>query len=399
MFYPHQHGFRCGLSTVTQLVETFHDFSFAVNNKQQVDVICVDFSKAFDCIPHGKLIWKLKALGLSSIIINWIEAYLSNRSQRVEINGSLSAPLPVSSGVPQGSVLGPLLFLIYINDIATYIQAPTKLKLFADDCLLYTPVKNCVDQLNLNRNLEILRQWCDDWKMQINFRKSAYMHITNKRNVLKCSYNMEDVNLNSVDSFKYLGVTISNDLQWRAHIENVCSSAYRSLGFIRRKLKDATRDAKLTAYKTMVRPILEYASVVWSPNKKVDKEKLEKIQRLAVRFILSRYKRTDSVTRMLHECGLQPLETRRKIARLKLFFSLYNGQLKIDPALYLKEVHKRSRRLNHTKTVQPYCSRIDVFKYSFFAQTIEEWNSLPECVINLIDASHFESSLEELFSN
>lgn len=396
--YSHQHGFRNGLSTVTQLVETFHDFSLSVNNKEQIDVICIDFSKAFDRIPHKKLLFKLKKIGLCDKIVNWIEAYLSNRSQKVEINGNISPPLSVTSGVPQGSVLGPLLFLIYINDIATHIAEPVKLKLFADDCLLYSVINNTNDQLALNRNLENLRQWCEDWQMQINFRKSTYIHITNKKSVLKFCYNIGNVNLSVVNSFKYLGVVISHDLQWRTHIDNVYSSAYRSLCFLKRKLKHATSNAKITAYKTMIRPILEYASIVWSPNKKVDINRLEKIQRQAARFILNKYKRTDSVTEMLSQCGLQSLETRRRIARLKFLFALYNNHLNIEPELYLNETHKRSRRLNHNKTIQPYNSRIDVFKYSFFVQTIEDWNQLPDYVINSANMSQFESSLEKIFT-
>lgn len=396
--YPRQHGFRAGLSTTTQLVETFHDFASAMNSKQQIDVISIDFSKAFDRVSHRKLLTKLKMFGLNENITSWIRAYLRNRSQTVEVRDAPSYSLSVTSGVPQGSVLGPLLFLLYINDISTVIKPPVQINLFADDCLVYSPIKTSEDQAALNDSLDYIKQWCFQWQMEINFKKSSYTHVTNKKNVSLFQYHIGNVELTKAETFKYLGVTISRNLKWQPHIINICAAAYRKLCMLRNKLKNSNEEIKLTAYKTLIRPTLEYASVVWDPATKTDIDRLERIQRKAARFITSNYKSTSSVTEMLSACGLEPLAVRRKIARLKFLFLIYHGQVKINRDTYLRNITNRSARLNHSKALQSYLPRIDVFKYSFFANTINDWNKLPEHIVSHDDVSVFEDAVRLFYS-
>lgn len=194
LLYAHQHGFRRGLSTVTQLIETVHDFSVALDEQRQTDVICVDFRKAFDKVSHSKLIFKLRQVGVAGDVLEWIESYLTGRRQVVRVSNCVSGFLDVFSGVPQGSVLGPLLFLIYINDVVAIVQPPVVLKLFADDCLLYGPVTCENDQVNINQCLERLYSWCDKWDMEINYAKTTFAHITRKKNVFSSSIALEMLN-------------------------------------------------------------------------------------------------------------------------------------------------------------------------------------------------------------
>lgn len=161
---PNQHGFRRGLSTITQLTEVIHDLALGIDNRSQTDIILLDFSKAFDCVCHSKLIIKLEN------IIGDGEHIVSNR-------------VPVTSGVPQGSVLGPLLFLVYINDITTNINC--KIKLFADDRIIYREIKKDQDHYSLNESLNTITKWCSDWQMKINVKKSAFMMITRKKRPFK----------------------------------------------------------------------------------------------------------------------------------------------------------------------------------------------------------------------
>lgn len=395
LLYPHQHGFRTGLSTTTQLVETIHAFAMAIDARQQTDVIAIDFAKAFDKVPHNKLLYKLETTGLNATIIKWIKAYLTNRSQVVRMDGHVSGSLAVLSGVPQGSVLGPLLFLVYINDISTVIEPDVQLKLFADDCLIYSTVRNTDDQLKVNNCLKALSGWCKKWNMEINYSKSTYTHITKKKCALSFPYAIGDKRLINTRQFKYLGVTITHNLEWSTHIDDVCSKAYGRLCFLRKKLEDATRDVRLTAYKTFVRPLLEYASVVWSPHQIYLKKQLERIQRYAARFICSRYRRTDSVTEMLCSCNLDLLETRRQKLRLKLLFQILQGQINIRKETYIRAPGKRSSRTNHSQVIQPYSARSDTFKHSFFPHVIEMWNILPMCVVKHSDVSEFERALDD----
>lgn len=175
-----QHGFRKGFSTVTQLTTVVHNFASVLDKPGQTDVILLDFQKAFDLVSHEKLLCKLKYIGLPSFIINWISAYLDKRTQSVSINGHYSRRLPVTSGVPQGSVLGPLLFLIFINDIVNVVTEPVQIRLFADDCILYHEVVCREDQELLNTNLHNVHSWCQKWDMKLNETKTVYMHITKK---------------------------------------------------------------------------------------------------------------------------------------------------------------------------------------------------------------------------
>lgn len=291
-------------------------------------------------------------------------------------------------------MLGPLLFLIFINDISAVVESPVKIKLFADDCLIYAPVTNANDQIKINRCLQALHNSCTQWGMEINFSKTTFTHITKKKSVLAYDYKIGNSLLTRTHSFKYLGVTITSDLGWHTHVEEVCSKAYRKLFYLRKKLEDAPRDVKLLSYKTFVRPILEYASSVWSPHQQSLRDKIEKIQRLAVRFICSRYRRTESVTNLLKSCALEPLQVRREKQRLKLLFQIIRGEMKINKDTYIQPAPKRGARLNHSHPIRPFWARLDGFKNSFFPYSIEVWNRLPEYAVTSANVKAFECSLE-----
>lgn len=372
-----QHGFRHGYSTVTQLVTTVHEFAKTLDQGGQIDLILLDFSKAFDRVVHSKLISKMRAIGLPLHIIHWVKTYLSNRKQYVNIDGSSSRFLDVYSGVPQGSVLGPLLFNIYINDIQDVADSSVCLKLFADDCVIFTPVNSVSDQITLNGTLNKLAEWCNKWEMVINLQKTVHMSITNKCNKLPFAYHIENNPLEEVQACKYLGITLTSTLNWSTHINNISSTARKKLGLLNHKLGESPPSLRLMTYKTMIRPSLEYGSAVWDPYTQVNIEKLEKIQRLAVRYVYKRFRRLDSPSAMLQLAELQPLSERRKEARLKFLASVYFGKLGIKTDGYLKKHISRASRHKHSHYIEPVFARTNLYKYSFFPRTIIEWNSLP----------------------
>lgn len=230
--------------------------------------------------------------------------------------------------------------------------------------------------------------------MEINYSKSMFAHITRNKTALSFDYKIGDNPLLNVRSFKYLGVIIHHDLCWRPQVEEVCSRAYRKLCFLRKKLQHAPKSLKLIAYKTFVRPVLEYASSVWSPHQLYLRDKLEKIQRTAVRFVCSRYRRTDSVTDMLKCCDLELLETRREKQRMKLFFQITRNQIKINKETYVRPPLKHSARLNHSASIQPYKTRLDGFQHSFFPSCIDIWNGLPDCTVTAQNVKEFYTQLE-----
>lgn len=388
---PFQHGFRKRLSTLTQLVTTIHELASSLDKAEQIDVIFLDFSKAFDRVPHSKLILKLQKIGLPITLIKWIQCYLSNRKQFVKINSCFSTTLPVTSGVPQGSVLGPVLFLIYINDISDVIDASSiGLKLFADDCVLFKRISSSSDQANLQSNLDAVSEWCAKWSMELNCDKSVLLQVTNKKNAFTSSYRLNNHTLKQVDEYKYLGVTITSRLTWSSHINKICASASRKLGFLRHKLKTAPSHVKLLAYNSIVRPQLEYASAAWDPFLKKDIHKLEMVQRRAVRFIFNSYHSRASLSLLMANNNIMTLENRRKLARLRFLFLLSSQQFNVNPALYIQPRLSRSTRTTHEHNLTPIFARTNLFKHSFFPRTIEQWNRLPVDVFSARDVSDFE---------
>lgn len=343
----------------------------------QVDVILMDFSKAFDKVPHSKLINKMKAIGIPPDIINWVIAYLTNRKQYVDINGSRSGYLGVFSGVPQGSVLGPVLFNIYINDLIQAIQPDVSVKLFADDCIIFNTINSVSDQVYLCENLNYINKWCEEWEMVINFDKTSYLCLSNKIHKFEFTYNIGGHSIKQVDEYKYLGVTITSKLSWTAHIDNICSAARKKLGFLKHKLGRSSSSLKLKAYKSIIRPSLEYASIVWEPHTVTNIEKIEKIQRLAARFIFNRYRRRDSPSVMLQDAELELLADRRKTARLNFFRLLYFSKLGLHGQDYITKDTTRASRHKHSHSIKPIFARTNTYKYSFFPKTVSDWNALP----------------------
>ena len=201
----------------------------------------------------------------------------------------------MTSGVPQGIVLGPLLFLVYINDIPPCVSS--RARLFADDCLLYRPIKTEADATKLQEDIDALQNWESTWQMSFNPDKCEVLRITNKRNKIMANYYIHGKQLQIVDNAKYLGLTISKNLSWNNHVNNITKKANSTLAFLRRNIRNCPQRAKTQAYNTFVRPSLEYASTVWDPHTQANINKVESIQRRAARFVTNNYEPRASVTR------------------------------------------------------------------------------------------------------
>ena len=254
---------------------------------KQTDLILLDFSKAFDKVNHLKLLYNLSCFGVKGNTLNWIQSFLIGRTQTVVPDGESSEEVKVTSGVPQDSVLGPLLFLLYINDLPENIQS--HVRLFADDTAVYLTVTNMQDSQVLQSDLESLQHWERTWDMEFNPGKCQVIHITRSKSLVKSRYFLHNQEQESVDAAKYLGVTIRKDLSWNTHINNITSTANKTLGFLKRNVVTKNKDIKTMAYNSLVRPQVEYASVVWSPYTKDNINKIEKVQRRAARWVTNDY--------------------------------------------------------------------------------------------------------------
>ncbi|MEW8544372.1 MAG: reverse transcriptase domain-containing protein, partial [Candidatus Thiodiazotropha sp.] len=328
LFSVSQHGFISGKSCITQLLEFLEDITEEIDNGKDVDIIYLDFCKAFDKVAHQRLLKKIEKYGIIGKLHAWIKDFLSNRQQRVVIKGSTSDWTDITSGIPQGSVLGPILFLIYINDLPGAING--LMKIFADDAKIYYAVDSRDTPFLLQEDISRAEQWAEDWKMSFNFNKCHHLHVGEADEVFR--YNMgtgdNKTEIERVKSEKDLGVTIDEKLKFREHITQKVNIANRNLGIIFRTFMFMDKEMFLNLYKSMVRPHLEYATQIWSPKYKKDKIIIENVQRRATRLLkciqhLPYHER-------LKKLGLPTLEYRRERADMVQVYKILHNIDKVE---------------------------------------------------------------------
>lgn len=389
----YQHGFRAKHSCETQLAVTMHELARYNDQSTQVDIGILDFSKAFDVVPHTRLLNKLKFYGLSVGVCRWIEEFLRDRTQRVVVDGVSSQEEKVDSGVPQGTVLGPLLFLLFINDIGINLNAGTSIRLFADDCLIYRPIRSPQDQVLLQQDLSSLQAWSTTWGMRFNPSKCNILRTrAGLRGTLNYFYTLHSQILAEVDTVKYLGVWISNDLSWTPHVDYASKKGNQKLGFLRRNLRGAPTLSKSLAYTSLVRSGLEYAAPIWDPHKIKDTKKLETIQRRAARWAKSAYSPHTSVTGLMQALGWSGLEERRRILRLTLLYKIFFHEVSVEHEEVDLLPNPRPSRKNSFQILRPR-ARSTAYSKSLVLCTIPEWNNLPDSTITAGSATAFKNRL------
>ena len=382
-----QFGFRQKRSADLQLLLTVHDLASSLNDNAQTDCILLDFSKAFDKVSHKLLLLKLRYYGITGETINWIQSFLTNRKQQVVCDGSISEVVNVTSGVPQGSVLGPLLFLVFINDLPSCIKSTCRL--FADDCLLYRQIHSKHDSDVLQNDLHCLEHWANKWFMQFNPIKCVVLTITHKVHPTVTHYTLYDQMLAHVQEAKYLGLTLDSKLTFNKHIECICKRANSALAFIRRNTHFCQRNIRADAYCTYVRPILEYAAFVWSPYTNININKLESVQRRAARYVMSDFNRYSSVGEMLSTLQWDSLKKRRDIQSLCVLYKILNGL--IDVSLPECMIKNSLITRGHNKRFVTISSTVNSYKYSFFPRVVPQWNALPSVTVNAPTLQQFST--------
>lgn len=340
LLYNRQHGFRSGQSCETALASLVHEWAYTIDMQgAEIDSIMLDFSKAFDTVPHRRLIHKVEHFGISPAVCTWITSFLTGRFQKVVIAGESSTWLPVTSGIPQGSVLGPLLFSLYINDIHYGLTQGTKVNLFADDSIIYREIKSRDDCRILQSDLHVLTEWSNTWLLKFNVGKCAHMRISRRLGgrrplVAVPHYTLCGENLPRSESEKYLGVTIQSNLKFDQHIQTVISRSNSLLGLLKRNLAQCSVPAKLIAYSSLIRSRLEYCCSIFDPWQITLTRALEGVQNRATRFIMRDYSRYSSVSAMKARLGLELLKSRRKSHRHVFVRKFTSGEITI-PGLVL----------------------------------------------------------------
>ena len=378
-----QSGFIPGDSTTNQLSIICHNIYSALDSGDEVHGVFLDFSKAFDKVWHTGLLYKLKRYGVAGNILELIKSYLKNRKQRVLVNNTESSWLEITAGVPQGSVLGPLLFLIYINDICNSIESD--LFLFADDCSLFQKV-NCNRRKAakiLNRDLAKISKWCRDWLLTLSPSKSATILFSRKNKILPyVPVLVNNTVIKQVDSHKHLGIVLNKTLSWSDHINEITTKAMKRVHLLRLFKYKMSRSALHRCYLSFIRPLLEYGDVVFDNCSQNDKNTLENIQYNALRLITGCKKGT-SRQLLLEETGLCTLQTRRTFHKILKFHSIVFKTCPVNLHTFLTRPLGNSRNTTRARGEFKYLGhrcRTSYFRYSFFPSSTHLWNLLPSSI-------------------
>ena len=358
----------------------------------------LDFAKAFDKVNHSRLVMRLEHYGIRGKVNNWISSFLTDRQQAVVVDGSRSEFAGVKSGVPQGSVLGPCLFLTYINDLPENIKSKTRL--FADDTALDKTIEAVIDTEILQEDLVELEKWERMWDMEFHALKCNVMTCSRSKDIIKADYKLHGQVLERVTSTGYLGLNIQQDGQWSEHIEKISQKGNKLLGFLRRNLRINSKHVKEQAYKMLVRPSLEYACTVWDPHTATECYKIEKIQRRAARWVLSRHRNTSSVGEMLDTLKWPTLEDRRKRARLTMLYKVLDKSVAMSFGDDLQTSVERPRRtaskLPNDRQLVRHFSKCDYRTMAFLPRTIRDWNNLDQEMVAAPSLDVFSSRLARL---
>ena len=325
LLYRYQSGFLPGHSTTFQLIDIYHSICNTFDNNQFSCMVFCDISKAFDRVWHEGLIFKLKQYGISNNLLAFLKNYLSDRKQSVILNDITSTSLPLTAGVPQGSVLGPLLFLIYVNDIAEYLVSLTRL--FADDSSLFVSAASILDiEAILNHDLAIISDWAKSWLVKFNPCKTEAIFFSYFNTDLFPNIVFDGVNIKFVKHHKHLGLTLSENMKWDQHIETILKSASKIIGIMRKLKYNFTRKALNQIYLSYVRPILEYSCIVWDGCTTEQSDSVEKLQNEAARIVTG-LTRSVSLENLYRECGWESLQSRRSNQKLKFMYRATNDMI------------------------------------------------------------------------
>ncbi len=389
-----QYGFRKGRSCVTNLLSFYTRVIDAMQGRSGwVDTVYLDIKKAFDKVPHKRLLWKLEHTGgLRGKMLEWMKDYIQNREMRTVIRGVGSSWTEVLSGVPQGSVLAPIMFQIYINDMQEGLNS--YINMFADDAKLLRVIRTKDDCIELQKDIDKIYKWSQTWKLEFNAKKCHVLEMGRSSRRITWNYKMGEEVITKKKEEKDLGVIIQDDLSPEKHINGLFGATYNFLSNIRVAFHHMDKEMMKKIMTAMVRPRLEYAAVVWSPHTKKDIRKLERIQRTATRMV-PELRDLDYEDR-LREMGLLTLEERRERGDLITMYKIINGKEWIDRQDTVVLIEDGSRRTRgHTrKIVKEHCSS-DIKKYSFPHRTVDVWNGLRQDIVEATNIHNFKDKLDK----
>ena len=393
-----QHGFTSGRSCLTNLLEYLETLTKLVVDGHSVDIVYLDFAKAFDKVPIRRLIGKCQGLGIGGKVLAWVEEWLTGRQQRVVLNGQCSTWEDVLSGVPQGSVLGPTLFLIYINDIDRAVSVTgSVLAKFADDTKWAMVVETEEDRKVFQQGLDALMEWSREWQMLFNVEKCKVIHAGVRNQGFK--YEMGGRELEEVEFEKDVGVIMHKSFRPSMQCAKAAKKANSVLGQLTRAVTFRDKETFMSLYATYVRPHLEYAVQAWCPWTIGDKEVLEKVQRRAVGMVTN--VKGKGYEEKLAAMDMSTLEERRKRGDLIQMYRIMTGKDKVDLSTWFTPAEARegalsTRLVTGCLNVEKMRGKKEVRNNFWSVRVIDTWNSLPNSVKTSPDVNTFKNSIDNL---
>ena len=394
-----QSGFRSLHSTLTALLEATDAWSVNIDNGLLNGVVFIDLTKAFDTIDHEIILRKMSYLGVDQAAIKWFSSYLSGRTQRCSVNGKLSTARTLSCGVPQGSILGPLLFLIYINDLPNSLQNAVP-RMFADDTNLTLSVKTLTElKLALAPELNNLSCWLKANKLSLNVAKTELMIIGSRQRLsAQCDdveIRIDDQIIERVDHTKSLGLFIDAHLSWCKHVEEICKKVSSAIGALKRVRPFISKETAIQIYNALIIPHFDYCSPVWDCLSGYLSEKLQKLQNRAARVITKSPFDTSS-NHLLSTLDWERLFLRRKKQKALMMFKTMNG---LAPD-YLQSLFSQRHSVYNLRDSEGKLTlpkpNTNYLKRSFSYSGAMLWNNLPKCLKNAVSVNNFKQIIKKI---
>ena len=387
-----QHGFRPGRSCITQLLLAMEEWTGMIEIGDPVDILYLDLAKAFNTVPPKRLLQKLETHGIGGKLLRWIGAFLLERQQRVIVGGCRSGWAPVPSGVPQGSVLAPLLFILYVNDVPDTLSCG--IKVFADDSKLYRPVRHFTDPPALQEDLNAAVRWADKWQLTFNADKCKVLHIGRQNR--HHPYTLRGETLEDTAAERDLGVYVDAELKFRRQAAAAVSKASKVMAVMYRSFQLLNSLTLPILFKTLVRPHLEYGNLIWGPFNRADQQLVERVQRRATKMVPElRHLPYPSRLRALK---LPSLYYRRRRGDMIAVYQLLHGGLDLDPQDFFNTTLARDTRGHPWRLVKPRAvSRIR--RNAFSIRVVNDWNSLPPEVVASETVNQFKNRLDSHWKN
>jgi hypothetical protein len=389
IFHPYLSAFRPGFGCNTALLKIVEDWKSFLDDNKYLAAILMDLSKAFDCLPHDLLLLKLKHYDLSETAVHLIKSYLSNRKQCVKIDGTLSEFRDIIKGVPQGSILGPIFFNIFINDIFNFVSK-SNLYNYADDNTLSYASSSIQDLVKtLEDDSLSLINWFSQNQMKANPEKFQAIALGKKTHQQKLKFNFHDITIECEDEVKLLGVNLDFLLNFNSHVTSICRKASRQLNVLKRIGKHLNRLGRLTIYYSFILSNFNYCPLTWHFTNETNTKKIEKIQERALRFIYEDH--ISSYEELLHKSGLPSLRVRRiRLIALETFKILHkkNPEYLHDLVKYKNSIYN-FRAKDSAEIPQPRTERYGKRSFRYVAANL--WNSLPNSFKSTSNFSQFQA--------